>query len=80
MKPSICRMVVYRQPPGAVPWNGKSEHPAVITSVLSPTLVNLQVFFDNGPVEVRTSVSYDERPDVERPLHHECWHWPERVE
>jgi len=38
--------------------NGTRFHPAIVTRIWSDTCVNLQIFFDAGKVEVKTSVSF----------------------
>ena len=76
MKPSIGRTVIYRQGDNEKPVNGTRRHPAVITSVLSDTSVNLQVFFDAGPVSAVTSVPHESVAGPEA----FSWTWPTRVE
>lgn len=74
MKPSICRIVIFRQGPNETPVNGTREHPAVITRVLSDTCVNLQVFFDTGPTSIAISVQHESVAGETS-----CsWSWPKR--
>jgi hypothetical protein len=56
MKPTIGRIVIFKQSKHETPRNGTREHPAMITRVHGDDCVNLQVFFDAGPVSVTTSV------------------------
>jgi len=91
-KASIGRIVHYYQgdweaPPGygsAEHWpgtNGTRFHPAIITRVFTDDCVNLHIFFDAKPSEIKTSMT--RLPDeVFTPGMH-CtnsgWRWPERV-
>lgn len=72
MSPTIGRIVIYHQPKSEEPVNGSREHPAVITRVWSEKGVNLQVMFDAGMVEPRTSVLRD---DVGSGAGY--WTWPQ---
>jgi hypothetical protein len=95
MKPTIGRIVTYREAdheahsygaphatsanhPGT---NGTREHPAMITRVWSDTCVNLQVFFDAHPIEVRCSVQQlPELPEgVKDVSGNGGWRWPDRA-
>jgi hypothetical protein len=60
MFPTIGRIVIYHQPKSEEPVNGSRDHPAIITRVWSETGVNLQVFFDAGVAQPRTSVCRDD--------------------
>jgi len=77
MKPSVGRTVHYHLGAGAKPVNGTLTHPAIVTRVHSDeegAMVNLQVLFDFGPVEVRGSVSH-----ASKVRHGEqSWDWPPR--
>lgn len=44
MRPSLCRAVLYRSSHADEQWNGKSEHAAIITGVVSGDVVDLIVF------------------------------------
>lgn len=68
--PKIGDMVVYHQGDDEAPvgwpehnkhtWLGTSDmrdHPAVVTRVFNPSVVDLQVFFDCAPIEPRGPVS-----------------------
>lgn len=81
MKPSVGRIVIYRQPEHEISVNGINEHPALITRVWSPTCVNLQVLYDAAPVGCRTSVvQLPELPaGVENTSGAAGWRWPDRV-
>lgn len=58
--------------------NGTRVHPAIITRVWSDTCVNLHVFFDAFPSEVRTSATRLDTPeDTHNP--NSGWRWPPRV-
>ncbi|MEW6332455.1 MAG: hypothetical protein AB1560_13440 [Pseudomonadota bacterium] len=78
MKPTVGRIVIYKQPAHEAPINGSREHPAIITRVWQTdseeSSVNLQVFFDAGTPEPRTSVLPASRGDDQ------CgnWDWPKR--
>jgi len=82
MKPTIGRVVIYRQPLPEIekPWNGTAEHPAIITRVWSDTCVNLHVFCDANPSIVRCSVvQLPELPaDVKNVSGNSGWRWPDR--
>lgn len=52
--PKIGDMVVYKAQ-SHEEYDGVAEHPAVVTRVWGPEMVNVKVFFGNGPVEDRTS-------------------------
>lgn len=55
--PELGEMVVY-QAQSHEEYNSEKLHPAVITKVWGPDTVNIKVFFDNGPVENRSSCNY----------------------
>lgn len=74
MKPTIGRIVVFKQSANERPHNGTREHPAMITRVHNDDYVNLHVFFDGGPVSAITSVH---RAGVE-PEGSMSWDWPKR--
>lgn len=76
MKPTVGRIVIFKQGSAEQPRNGQIEHPAIITHVFNDTTVNLQVFFDGGPVSAATSVPYENTAD---PIS-ASWSWPPRVE
>ena len=86
MKPSIGRIVTYfmgdLEAKGNHTWpsgpNGTRKHPAIITRVWSDDCVNLQVFFDCGAVEMRSSaLRIPELPDgVEMNPANSGWTWP----
>lgn len=67
MTPTIGRIVMFRNDKEV---NGVKDHPAIITRVWSDTCVNLHVFFDANPSEVKTSVTHGEQ-DYN-------WYWPHR--
>lgn len=75
MKPTVGRIVHYRQPDNEPAVNGTKVHAAIVTRVWSDSVVNLQVFFDSGPVEPVTSVEV-ERPEEEGAGRR--WFWPPR--
>lgn len=54
--PHVGQTAVYHQPIAEMFYNNHDDHPAIITTVHAPDLVNLKVFFDCGPVQDRTSV------------------------
>lgn len=77
MKPTVGRIVIFKQGEHETPCNGTIYHPAIITRVLGDTedaCVNLHVFFDANPVSMVTSVPHH---SFTRP---ECrsWSWPPR--
>lgn len=92
MSPSIGRIVIFKLPDTAEPVNGSREHPAIVVSVHSETMVNLRVFFDWNPnpgefgqytrdqdflSEWQTSVP---RADgVFESYDGPTWRWPERT-
>ena len=88
-KPTLGRIVIYRQGaldphPQNVGGRGTNctvDHPAIITRVWSETCVNLHVFFDAYPSELRSSVT--ELPalpdDVENVSGNSGWYWPPRA-
>ncbi len=55
--PYVGEIVMCLLPDGQLT-NGSPEHPAIVTAVHSPTIVNLQVFLDANPVVALTSVAY----------------------
>ena len=74
MKPTIGRMVVYRQPERESPVNGTRFHPAVITRVWGHDIVNLTVFFDTHPPRPVPSVLHT----CDAAEHVDAWDWPAR--
>ena len=48
-------IVIYMQHPGDVPFNGFTEHPAIVTHVWSDDCVNLTVFPDQSSHVLRVS-------------------------
>lgn len=79
MKPSIGRVVIFRQGANEEPHNGSREHPAIVNHVWgegeTPAL-NLTVFPDCAAPESRTSVTHASK--TEGPF--SAWDWPPRVE
>jgi hypothetical protein len=74
MKPTIGRIVIFKQSKHETPCNGTRQHPAMITRVHNDDYVNLLVFFDGGPVSACTSVH---RVGV-APEGSASWDWPKR--
>jgi len=77
MKPSQGRTVLYHQGTGEKLINGTITHPAIVTRVHGDDdqpMVNLQVFFDTGPIEVRSSVQHY----AKAPNGGSSWDWPPR--
>lgn len=70
MKPSIGRIVIYREHNSPM----LMEAPAIITRVFTDLCVNLHVFWDAGPSGYRTSV-LQMSPDQ---LSGTSWDWPKR--
>lgn len=70
--PSLGRIVLVRWPDG-----DPIGHPAIITNVHSPTMINARVFLDNAENPLwATSVPYeDENAAYGGPT----WRWPPRV-
>lgn len=76
-EPSIGRIVHYRQPEHEQPVNGQRVHPAIVTTVFGPEMVNLTVFFDARAPEPRTSVA---QGNVAQPADGAgVWDWPART-
>ena len=76
MKPTIGRIVIYRQPEAEAPVNGVREHPAVITRVWGDgeaPAINCTVFFDARAPEPRISV-LPEPTGMSA-----AWRWPGKV-
>jgi hypothetical protein len=77
-RPTICRVVVFRSSFDEEHWNGASEHPAMITGVVSDDVVNLMVFPDGAAPVTRMRVcregSFEPTPGF--PSH--AWAWPSR--
>jgi len=74
MKPTMGRIVIYKQAAHEAPHNATREHPAIVTHVYTDDYVNLMVFFDSGPVAActsihRTGVALEGSPS---------WDWPQR--
>lgn len=79
MTPSMCRIVVYRQPSNEAPHNGRREHPAIVNHVWgegeTPS-INLTVFPDSASPYCRTSVSHVSKAGADM----NAWDWPQRAE
>jgi len=69
-KPTRCRIVEF------VGKDGKTVRPAIITEVISNTLVNLRIFRDGAEgcyvPDRETSIAYNEDGEPT------TWHWPAR--
>lgn len=76
MKPSVGRIVIFKQSNNEPPVNGTMEHPAIITRVQSDVCVNLKVMFDAGETANVTSVPHASQVGPES----FSWDWPQRVE
>jgi hypothetical protein len=86
--PSIGRTVIYRWNQST---NGADRHPAVITRVWGPAMVNLMVFFDAAVPRPETSVTlfndeWEADEYIKQRLEHEgpsaayrCAHFPTKV-
>lgn len=79
MKPSVSRIVIYRQPSYEAPHNGAREHPAIVTRVWGSgdrPCVNLTVFPDfAAPYPVSSVLHVSQVVDEGR-----AWDWPARTE
>lgn len=71
--PSVGRIVHFHQPPERETLGDQRYHAAIITRVHSPQLVDVRVFFADGQVGMRTSIS-----DIAGSTGG-WWAWPERV-
>lgn len=56
ISPQMGQTVIFRQADDESEVNGHRDHPAIITCVHTDEMVNVKVFFDNGPTADRTSV------------------------
>jgi len=76
VKPTLGRIVIYRQPENEEPVNTQREHPAIITTVFTERCVNLCVFFDAAWPQPVTSVELIEPHTDDAAM---GWRWPERT-
>jgi hypothetical protein len=77
MRPSICRIVIYRMPPGKIPAHGQCDHPAIVAGVNIDETVNLHVFPNLGEPFFVANVRHlpaENGSDVA------TWHWPPRID
>ncbi len=54
--PKIGDVVIFHQGHHERGFGGHRDHPALVTCVHGPTLVNLKVLFDCGPLKDKTDV------------------------
>ncbi len=54
--PKVGQIVIYRCANDEIKYNNSQAHPAIVTCRHSDQIINLKVFFDCGPCEMRTSV------------------------
>jgi hypothetical protein len=75
-RPSVCRAVLYRTSHADEQWNGKSEHAAIITGVVSNDVVDLIVFPVGGMPLPRVNVVRAGAEDTPMGFARSSWAWP----
>jgi len=75
-RPSLCRAVLYRTSHPDEQWEGRSEHAAIITGVVSRDVVNLIVFPDGGMPLPRRNVYREGVTKTPAGFASSAWAWP----
>lgn len=71
-------LVTLRDGKGPLEFNGEAEHPAIVTRVFSPVLINARVFVDGQQTLWRTSIPHLSEADAG--YGGDTWRWPPRPE